>query len=76
MTHTSLWLTCFDLLYLNEECRQGRYGDGCREVCSAHCKNDAVCNHTDGGCPDGCKAGYQGTTCKKGIIHVRFYTNI
>lgn len=43
------------------------YGQGCLNNCSGHFLNEAACNTTTGSCDKGCKAGYMGKHCEKGL---------
>lgn len=44
-------------------CSIGFYGTGCNGDCG-NCLDINQCYHIDGSCLTGCKAGYQGDTCK------------
>ena len=48
---------------LNLECSNGTYGKECQDMCG-YCADLDVCHHTNGTCPNGCEAGYQGRLCK------------
>lgn len=50
------------------ECSQGMYGSGCLKKCSKHCLYDDKCNRTTGTCDAGCKPGYKGALCDKGLV--------
>ena len=52
---------------LLKECTEGWYGLDCKQQCSGHCRDNAVCNHVTGGCNVGCTAGWTGTLCNKRI---------
>ncbi|XP_066910477.1 multiple epidermal growth factor-like domains protein 10 [Clytia hemisphaerica] len=45
-------------------CMDGYYGHYCQQKCQ--CKNDAVCNKTDGSCQ--CKPGFQGQYCQEKCV--------
>lgn len=45
-------------------CPQGRFGEGCSQVCS--CSNNATCDHITGRCL--CTAGWMGPTCQQGNV--------
>ena len=48
------------------ECKDGTFGDGCRN-CSQSCKNGTCDKFSEKGtCTDGCKPGYHGDTCNEG----------
>ena len=75
LAHTTRWrrnisLIAF-LLYLLLECVDGRYGPTCDEDCG-HCYSNAVCDKSNGSCPNGCSAGYKWTTCTEGMINTLF----
>lgn len=46
-------------------CREGLYGEKCRQQCSGHCKDNVTCNHVTGQCDEGCTTGWKGTMCDK-----------
>ena len=48
---------------MNLECSDGTYGKECQDICG-YCADLDVCHHTNGSCPNGCEAGYQGIFCK------------
>ncbi|KAK3795276.1 hypothetical protein RRG08_055838 [Elysia crispata] len=45
------------------ECQTGRYGNQCKQSCSATCGGDNSCDRINGACIQGCDPGYLGTTC-------------
>ena len=48
-------------------CSSGKYGERCSRNCSGNCEIDSYdCNHINGSCPDGCQAGWEGSTCDQG----------
>lgn len=49
------------------ECPLGKYGPACLYSCTGHCLNDKACNITTGRCDAGCKLGFTGAMCDKGI---------
>ena len=53
----------YNILLLNIECSDGTYGKKCQDMCG-YCADLDVCHHTNGSCPNGCEAGYQGILCK------------
>lgn len=44
-------------------CGRGYYGAECQQECG-YCLDLTQCVHTNGSCLTGCKAGYNGETCK------------
>ncbi|XP_046545526.1 multiple epidermal growth factor-like domains protein 10 [Haliotis rubra] len=48
----------------HEGCIPGWYDDTCNKQCSKNCMNN-ICNHKDGACTSGCKAGKSGTFCEE-----------
>ena len=44
-------------------CDEGTWGVGCSEQC--HCRNQDVCDHVNGTCPNGCPDEYTGATCQQ-----------
>ena len=44
-------------------CDEGIWGVGCREQC--HCRDQDVCDHVNGTCPNGCPDVYIGATCQQ-----------
>ena len=50
------------------ECSPGFYGVECLQECSSFCKRSRDCNHVTGFCKNGCKTGWQGSDCFKGIF--------
>ena len=58
-------MLCFIMLLI--DCIDNRYGKTCNEKCG-HCNNNDVCEKSNGSCPSGCFAGYQGTKCKEGTL--------
>ena len=44
-------------------CDEGTWGAGCSEQC--HCRDQDVCDHVNGTCPNGCPDVYTGTTCQQ-----------
>ena len=48
-------------------CTEGWYGFDCKQQCSEHCRDTAVCNHVTGQCDGGCAAGWRGSLCDSGI---------
>ena len=59
---------------LLEECTNGWYGLDCKQQCSGHCLDNAVCNHVTGQCDGGCAAGWRAVLCDKGILKFSFLT--
>ena len=51
-----------------KECTTGLFGVDCKQQCSGHCEDNAVCNHTTGQCDEGCAAGWRGSECNIGIL--------
>ena len=49
------------------ECIGGWYGVDCKQQCSGHCRDNAVCNHVTGQCDKGCAVGWRGALCDKGM---------
>lgn len=52
---------------LVSECPDGKYGQNCRENCSATCNS---CNKKSGFCEYGCKPGWKGDNCETGIVFI------
>ncbi|XP_067677277.1 receptor-type tyrosine-protein phosphatase alpha-like [Haliotis asinina] len=52
------------------ECTLDSYGQTCSQNCSdRNCKDDnSICDHADGMCVGGCKAGWNGTDCTQKCI--------
>ena len=48
-------------------CPAGWYGVDCKQQCSGHCRDNAVCNHVTGQCDRACAAGWSGALCSQGI---------
>ena len=50
-------------------CKHFDYGFNCSSKCG-NCKDNSVCNHVNGSCPDGCAVGYEGLgdKCDKGLF--------
>lgn len=44
------------------------YGSGCLKNCSEHCLHADKCNKATGICDAGCKPGYKGELCDKGLV--------
>ena len=44
-------------------CGEGTWGVGCSEQC--HCRDQDVCDHMNGTCPNGCADVYTGATCQQ-----------
>ena len=44
-------------------CGEGTWGAGCSEQC--HCRDQNVCDHVTGICPNGCADVYTGATCQQ-----------
>lgn len=61
-----------NFIHLYLECDVGHYGYNCNETCG-HCIDKLQCFHVEGTCLSGCKAGYSGQTCKKGICQFYLY---
>ena len=51
---------------LLKECTEGWYGLECKQQCSGHCRDNAMCNHVTGQCKEGCAAGWRDALCDKG----------
>ena len=49
-------------------CELGHYGQSCAEICG-RCYGDLPCNPLNGVCEKGCKAGWNGTTCKESMFY-------
>ncbi|KAK7493645.1 hypothetical protein BaRGS_00015157 [Batillaria attramentaria] len=49
---------------LSEECDSGYYGVESCEECG-YCRDDDVCNNTNGHCPRGCRDNFDGDRCDK-----------
>lgn len=50
------------------DCPTGTFGSDCGYNCSGHCIGDIPCNRTTGRCDTGCKPGYTGDLCDRGLI--------
>ena len=61
--------------FLSKGCTEGWYGLDCKQQCSGHCRDNAVCNHVTGGCNVGCTAGWTGTLCNKGVSRWNIWIN-
>ena len=48
------------------DCPPGYYGNKCEKACVGNCLNNSICDHIDGTCSDGCKAGFIGQWCDAG----------
>ena len=60
-------VTIIFMLIFSKACDQGKYGNGCNNLCG-HCLDQDNCYHTNGTCMTGCKPGYHGALCKTGRI--------
>lgn len=61
----------YQKIYFFSECPIGTFGPDCLYNCSGHCLHnvgDDTCNRTTGRCNTGCKPGYIGELCEKGLI--------
>lgn len=61
--------------YICLTCLPGKYGSRCLYNCTGNCLNDETCNITTGECHSGCKTGYKGGICNKGILNCLNWTN-
>ena len=43
-------------------CDNGTYGQDCNNTCG-FCRDQEVCDHSNGTCFNGCDAGYAGESC-------------
>ena len=48
------------------ECPDGSFGVNCKFSCN--CKDDEVCDKTEGTCSSGCKDGFWGPHCQNGEL--------
>ena len=54
---------------LSIDCRAGRYGERCSNLCSETCGGLAnTCDRVNGTCNNGCDHGYTGTKCDQGKL--------
>lgn len=74
----------FKILFLNYthlylECDVGQFGYNCNETCG-HCFDPKQCSKKNGFCVTGCRAGFSGLLCKKGVCpfnwNISFCSNI
>ena len=49
------------------ECQSGQYGRNCNETCGHCLGGQDKCSTTNGHCPNGCAAGWEGDVCKTGL---------
>nr|XP_022310810.1 secretory phospholipase A2 receptor-like isoform X2 [Crassostrea virginica] len=56
------------------KCSDGSYGKECQDTCG-YCADQDVCHHTNGSCPNGCEAGYQGILCKAHCMNGTYGNN-
>ena len=63
----ALWKRIFFGPFKRIECVGGWYGLECKQQCSGHCKDNAVCNHVTDQCVGGCAAGWKGALCDQGM---------
>lgn len=63
---SSFWSISRSIFF--SECPIGTFGSDCLYNCSGHCLGDVTCNRTIGRCHTGCKPGYTGELCDKGLI--------
>ena len=61
------------ILLLLTECPSWSCGMNCLQRCDTFCSGNASCNHITGICNKGCKQGWNGPLCDKGIVSWDFF---
>ena len=75
--HAKYKTKCSRVSSLSIDCRVGRYGEWCSNLCSETCGGLAnTCDRVDGACKNGCDPGYTGTKCDQGKLSCYWTINL